>query len=64
MSHLESLSRVSFDLGVFAQVARQRLRRTFVYLILLVVIASASTTTWAMLRLREFRIADKEQNAE
>jgi hypothetical protein len=53
MSHLESLSRVSFDLGVFAQVARQKLRRTFVYLLLLVVIASASSTTWAMLRLRE-----------
>ncbi len=53
MSHLEALSRVSFDLGVFARVARQRLRRTFVYLFLLVVIATASTTTLAMMKLRE-----------
>ncbi|HEY2743701.1 MAG TPA: DUF1189 family protein [Polyangia bacterium] len=53
MSHLEALSRISFDLGVFTQVARQRLRRTFVYLLLLVVIATASSTTWAMLRLKE-----------
>jgi len=53
MSHLEALSRVSFDLGVFARVARQRLRRTFVYLALLVLVASASSTTWVMLKLRE-----------
>jgi len=53
MSHLEALSRASFDLGVFAKVARQRLRRTFVYLFLLVVISVASTTTLAMLRLRD-----------
>ena len=44
MSHLEALSRVSFDLGVFARVARQRLRRTFVYLLLLVAISAAATT--------------------
>ena len=35
---LSAFSRVSFDLGVFAQVARQRVRRTFVYLLLLVAI--------------------------
>ena len=53
MSHLEALGRVSFDLGVFAQVARQKLRRTFVHLLLLVTIATASTTVWAMLKLRD-----------
>ncbi len=53
MSHLEALSRVTFDLGVFANVARQRLRRTFVHLVLLVAIATtASTVSW-MMRLRE-----------
>ena len=53
MSHLEALSRASFDLGVFAKVARQRLRRTFVYLFLLVVISVASTTTLWMFKLRD-----------
>jgi hypothetical protein len=53
MSHLEALSRVSFDLGVFAKVARQRLRRTFVYLLLLVVLSTAASTTIIMVRLRE-----------
>jgi len=53
MSHLEALSRVSFDLGVFAKVARQRLRRTFVYLVLLVAISTAATTVTWMMRLRE-----------
>ena len=53
MSHLGALSRVSFDLGVFANVAKQRLRRTFVYLLLLVVLSVASTTTLWMMRLRE-----------
>jgi hypothetical protein len=53
MSHLEALSRVTFDLGVFARVAKQRTRRTLVYLMLLVVIAAASTTTALTLKLRE-----------
>ncbi|HEX9103096.1 MAG TPA: DUF1189 family protein [Polyangia bacterium] len=53
MSHLGALSRVSFDLGVFANVARQRLRRTFVYLVLLVAISTAATTVVWMMRLRE-----------
>lgn len=53
MSHLEALSRVSFDLGVFANVARQKLRRTLAYLLLLVVLSVASATTVWMLRLRE-----------
>lgn len=53
MSHLEALSRVSFDLGVFANVARQKLRRTFVYLLLLVLLSVASATTVWMLRLRD-----------
>lgn len=53
MSHLEALSRVSFDLGVFAKVARQKLRRTFVHLLLLVVIATATTTTVWMSHLRQ-----------
>ncbi|HEX8953787.1 MAG TPA: DUF1189 family protein [Polyangia bacterium] len=53
MSHLGALSRVAFDLGVFANVARQRLRRTFVYLLLLVAISTAATTVVWMMRLRE-----------
>ncbi|HWE28265.1 MAG TPA: DUF1189 family protein, partial [Polyangia bacterium] len=53
MSLLEALSRVSFDLGVFAKVARQRLRRTFLHLLLLVVISTAATTTLAMMQLRK-----------
>jgi hypothetical protein len=53
MSHLEALSRVSFDLGVFAGVARQKLRRTLVYLLLLVVLSVASATTVWMLELRK-----------
>jgi hypothetical protein len=53
MSHVEALSRVSFDLAVFAKVARQRLRRTFVYLLLLVTLATVATTTVWMMRLRE-----------
>src|SRR4051812_42659892 len=53
MSHLVALSRVSFDLGVFAKVARQRLRRTFVYLLLLVVLSTGATTVSAMMHLRE-----------
>jgi hypothetical protein len=53
MSHLEALSRVSFDLGVFAKVARQRLRRTFAYLLLLVVLATTTTTIAWMMHLRE-----------
>jgi uncharacterized protein DUF1189 len=53
MSHLEALSRVSFDLGVFARVARQKLRRTFAYLLLLVVLSTASATASVMLKLRD-----------
>jgi hypothetical protein len=53
MSHLEALSRVSFDLGVFARVARQRLTRTFAYLLLLVVLSAAATATSWTLKLRE-----------
>ncbi|MDB4965690.1 MAG: hypothetical protein JWN44_1379 [Myxococcales bacterium] len=53
MSHLEALSRVSFDLGVFARVAKQRTRRTLVYLFLLVAISAASTTTLWTLKLRD-----------
>ena len=53
MSHLEALSRVSFDLGVFAKVARQRLRRTFLYLLLLVVLSTTATTIVWMMHLRE-----------
>ena len=53
MSHLEALAKVSFDPGVFTQVARQRVRRTFVYLLLLVLIATGSTTMWVMFKLHE-----------
>jgi Protein of unknown function (DUF1189) len=53
MSHLRALLTVVFDLGVFTQVARQRLRRTFVYLLLLVALATGASTTRVMLTLRE-----------
>ncbi len=53
MSHLETLSRISFDPGLFARVARQRLSRTLASLVLLVAIATAATTTSLTLKLRE-----------
>lgn len=53
MSHLEALSRVSFDLGVFARVARQKLRRTLGYLVLLVALSTVATTASVMLKLRD-----------
>src|SRR5262245_43899794 len=53
MSHLGAFSRVSFDLGVFAEVTRQRTRRTLVYLLLLTVIAAASSTALITLKLRD-----------
>ena len=53
MSHLAALSRVVFDLGVFPRVARQRLRRTLVYLLLLVTLSAAATTASLTLKLRD-----------
>ncbi|MCU1280102.1 MAG: hypothetical protein JWM53_3648 [bacterium] len=53
MSHLRALATVAFDLGVFTSVARQRLRRTFVYLLLLVALAAGASTVRVMLTLRE-----------
>lgn len=44
MSHLESLARAPFDLGIFARVSRQKLRRTLGFLALLVAIATAAST--------------------
>lgn len=44
MSHLESLSRLSFDLSLFGRVARQRVRRTLAYLCILVALSTAATT--------------------
>lgn len=53
MSHLEALSRIPFDLGLFARAARQRMRRTLGYLLLLVVLSTAATTTSLTLKLRD-----------
>jgi hypothetical protein len=53
MSHLEALSRIPFDLGLFARAARQRLRRTLAYLFILVVLSTAATTTSLTLKLRD-----------
>lgn len=53
MSHLEALSRISFDLGIFRRVARQRLGRTFVYLLLLVGLSATASTVSATLGLRD-----------
>jgi hypothetical protein len=53
MSHLEALSRIPFDLGLFAQVTRQRLRRTLAYLLILIVLATLATTTSLTLKLRD-----------
>lgn len=53
MSHLRALFTVTFDLGVFSTVARQRLRRTFVYLLLLVALAAGASTVRVMLVLRD-----------
>jgi hypothetical protein len=53
MSHLEALSRIPFDLGLFARAARQRMRRTLGYLFILVVLSTAATTTSLTLKLRD-----------
>lgn len=53
MSHLEALSRVSFDLGLFPRLARQRMRRTLVYLLLLVGLSTAAGTASLTLKLRD-----------
>jgi hypothetical protein len=53
MSHLEALSRISFDLGLFVRASRQRLRRTLAYLALLVALSTAATTTSLTLQLRD-----------
>src|SRR5262245_33276427 len=53
MSHLEALAKVSFDLDVFTRAARQRMRRTFGYLLLLVLLSTVATTTWLTLGLRD-----------
>ena len=44
MSHLESLARAPFDLGIFARVSRQKLSRTFGFLALLIAIAATAST--------------------
>lgn len=53
MSHLVSLARSPFDLGVFARAAQQRLWRTLGHLMLLVAIASGVTTWQAMRATRD-----------
>lgn len=53
MSHLEALSRIPFDLGLFARAARQRMRRTLAYLVILIVLSTAATTTSLTLKLRD-----------
>jgi hypothetical protein len=53
MSLLEAFGRVSFDLSIFERVARQRLRRTLVYLLLLVAISAAATTASWMAQLHK-----------
>jgi hypothetical protein len=53
MSHLAALLRTPFDLSVFPIVARQRLRRTLALLTLLVLVATAVTTTAWTLELRQ-----------
>lgn len=52
-SHLESLSRASFDLSLFSRFARQPLRRTLVYLVLLVALSATATTISLTGRLRD-----------
>jgi hypothetical protein len=52
-SHLSNLFRATFDLGVFADVARQRTRRTLVYLLILVLLSTAAATLAITLALRK-----------
>src|SRR5260370_31113632 len=53
MAHLEALSRIPFDLALFARAGRQRMRRTLGYLFILVVLSTAATTTSLTLKLRD-----------
>jgi hypothetical protein len=53
MSHLRNLVLTPFDLGTFARVARQPLRRTLVYLFLLVLVATVASTISVTLGLRD-----------
>ncbi|HEX4460846.1 MAG TPA: DUF1189 family protein [Polyangia bacterium] len=53
MSHLESLARAPFDLDLFARVSRQKLRRTFGFLALLVAVSTVATTISLTKDLRE-----------
>jgi hypothetical protein len=53
MSHLESLARTPFDLGIFARVSRQKLSRTFGFLFLLIALATTATTISVTRQLRQ-----------
>jgi hypothetical protein len=43
MSHLGNLARASFDFGLYREVQRQRLRRTFAHLLILVLLSTVTT---------------------
>jgi hypothetical protein len=53
MSHLVDLARVSVDRGVFRRAVAQRLRTTFAFLMLLVLVSSLAGTISAMRGLRD-----------
>jgi hypothetical protein len=53
MSHLESLARTPFDLGIFARVSKQKLSRTLGFLLLLIAVATTATTVSLTRQLRE-----------
>jgi hypothetical protein len=53
MSHLPALIRVWFDLSVFKRVVEQRGRRTFAFLLLLVLLSTVAGTVSIMIALRD-----------
>jgi hypothetical protein len=53
MSHLRNLVLTPFDLGTFARVARQPVRRTLAHLFLLILVATIASTVSLTLGLRE-----------
>jgi hypothetical protein len=52
-SHLANLGRATYDLGLYPEVQRQRLRRTFAHLVLLVLLSTVAATAVVALGVRD-----------
>src|SRR4051812_42529994 len=51
-SHLANLGRATYDFGLYPEVQRQRLRRTFAHLVLLVLLSTVAATGMVALAVR------------